>query len=139
MVAGQVLDTEGLCSDREQVGLLHSLKTGAMLRAACEMGCIAADRGGRARENAARYGAHLGMAFQIRDDVLDVIADEAEFGKPVGSDREEGKVTFVDLLGQERCEQLVEEETALACGAVEGMEETAFLTTLAVEMAARRK
>ena len=139
MVAGQVLDTEGLCSGEEQVRLLHSLKTGAMLRAACEMGCIAAGCGSQLRGRAACYGAHLGMAFQIRDDVLDVIADEAEFGKPVGSDREEGKVTFVDLLGLEQSEALVQRETFLACEAVDGMEETGFLVDLAREMAARRK
>lgn len=54
---------------------------------------------------ATEYAYQLGMAFQIRDDLLDVIGDAAVFGKPIGSDQEEGKVTFVDLLGVEGCER----------------------------------
>lgn len=56
---------------------------------------------------ATEYAYQLGMAFQIRDDLLDVIGDAAVFGKPIGSDQEEGKVTFVDLLGVEGCEKAV--------------------------------
>jgi len=139
MVAGQVLDTRGLCGTVGEVRLLHSLKTGAMLRAACEMGCIAADGGEESRRRAADFGAHLGMAFQIRDDVLDVIADATEFGKPIGSDRQEGKVTFVDLLGVEECLEQVKRETAMACEAVAAMENSGFLTAMAEELADRRK
>ena len=58
------------------------------------------------------YAQQLGLAFQIRDDMLDVIGDTEQFGKPIGSDREEGKVTFVDLLGLEGCS-----ETVLSCTA----------------------
>lgn len=139
MVAGQVLDTDSLCRSVDEVKLLHSLKTGAMLRAACELGCVAAGSGTETREKAANYGGHIGLAFQVRDDVLDVIADEAEFGKPVGSDREEGKVTFVDLLGLEACEKLVAEETALAKDAVCALADSAFLLELADSLAERRK
>lgn len=139
MVAGQVLDTDGLCRSVDEVKLLHSLKTGAMLRAACELGCAAADPGSDAREKAASYGGHIGLAFQVRDDVLDVIADEAEFGKPVGSDREEGKVTFIDLLGLDACQALVAEETALAKGEISGLEKSDFLLKLADSLAERRK
>ena len=138
MVAGQVLDTEGLCHNVDEVKLLHSLKTGAMLRAACELGCVAANADDAARQKAMEYGGHIGLAFQVHDDVLDVIADEAEFGKPVGSDREEGKVTFVDLLGLKESERLVEAETDRAKSAIAGLTGSDFLLELAQSLAARK-
>lgn len=139
MVAGQVLDIEGKCGTEHEVKLLHSLKTGAMICAAAELGCIAAGADASARMRAVEYGSHIGLAFQVRDDMLDVIADETEFGKPIGSDREEGKVTFVDLLGLEGCTCVVEQETAQAQTSLEGLGETGFLMTLARWLADRRK
>ena len=88
MVAGQVLDLDGKCRSREQVELLHSLKTGAMIAAAAELGCVAANAAPEQRQAARDYAREVGLAFQIRDDMLDVIADQTEFGKPIGSDRE---------------------------------------------------
>ena len=139
MVAGQVLDTEGKCREEDEIKLLHSLKTGAMICAAAELGCIAANGDATVRAKAVEFGRHIGLAFQVRDDMLDVIADEAEFGKPVGSDREEGKVTFVDLLGLDGCAAVVEEETKLAQSALEGIGDSRFLVTLARWLADRRK
>ena len=139
MVAGQVLDTEGLCHNVDEVKLLHRLKTGAMLCAACELGCVAADAAVEIRKKAVEYGRCIGLAFQIRDDVLDVIADQAEFGKPVGSDREEGKVTFVDLLGMEACQAQVAAETEKAKAAIANIPNNEFLMTLAQWLAERRK
>lgn len=139
MVAGQVLDVEGKCGNESDVKLLHSLKTGAMICAAAELGCIAAGNNTEMRSKAVEYGRHIGLAFQVRDDMLDVIADENEFGKPVGSDREEGKVTFVDLLGLEGCTAVVEQETALAKRALDGLSNSQFLETLAQWLADRRK
>ena len=139
MVAGQVLDTEHLCGGVKEVKLLHSLKTGAMICGAAELGCVAAGADAELRARAVDYGRHVGLAFQVRDDMLDVIADQAEFGKPVGSDREEGKRTFVDLLGLSGCEALIEEETALAKAALSGLAGGAFLLDLADYLADRRK
>lgn len=139
MVAGQVLDVEGKCVNEEEVKLLHSLKTGAMICAAAELGCIAAGGDADARAQAVEYGKHIGLAFQVRDDMLDVIADESEFGKPIGSDREEGKVTFVDLLGLEECAAVVEQETKLAQTALQELGDIKFLNTLAQWLADRRK
>lgn len=139
MVAGQVLDTQSLCASLSEVKCLHSLKTGAMIRGAALLGCVAAGAGEEDRRRAASYAEHIGLAFQIRDDMLDVIADQAELGKPVGSDREEGKVTFVDLLGLEECGKLVERETELAKSAIRDLADSEFLLELADQMADRRK
>ena len=81
--------------------LLHRLKTGAMIAGAAELGCVAAEMPAEKRAQAVEYAAQLGLAFQIRDDMLDVVGNEQELGKPIGSDREEGKLTFVDLCGLE--------------------------------------
>ena len=139
MVAGQVLDTENLCHNVDEVKNLHSLKTGAMICGASELGCVAAGASDEARRQAREYGRHIGLAFQVRDDMLDVIADQAELGKPIGSDRQEGKITFVDLLGLDACGALVEEETSLAKAAIMGLEGNGFLLSLADQLADRRK
>lgn len=138
MVAGQVLDIQGQTADVEALRLLHGLKTGAMIRAAAELGCVAADGGEDLRRRAREYAQHLGLAFQVRDDVLDVTADQAELGKPTGSDAAEGKRTFVDLLGLPGCEELVERETALAKAAVADLPDSGFLLELADMLAERR-
>ena len=139
MVAGQVLDLEGGCSSIREVEMLHSLKTGAMIVGAAKLGCIAGGADEVLTEAACRYAAHIGMAFQIQDDLLDVIGTTEEFGKPVGSDREEEKTTFVDLLGVEGCGKAVEEHTAAACGALKGFDGSEFLIELAQQLARRRK
>ena len=139
VVAGQVLDVEGKCSNEDEVKLLHSLKTGAMICAATELGCIAAGGDDSVRLKAVEYGRHIGLAFQVRDDMLDVVGDEQEFGKPIGSDKEEGKITFVDLRGLEGCSHLVEECTIQAKAAVAQWEDHEFLWQLADKMVGRTK
>ena len=137
MGAGQVLDTLHTPATEAEVSLTHRLKTGAMLSAACQLGAAA---GGGALLSAAReYGEQIGMAFQIQDDLLDVIGDEQEFGKPIGSDREEGKVTFVDLLGREGCVERVRECTDRAIAAVASADRDGFLRAFAEKLASRRK
>ena len=139
MVAGQVLDMDGLARDEASLRDMCLRKTGGLLGAAAALGCIAAGASPEERRQALAYAEHIGLAFQIRDDMLDVIADQEEFGKPVGSDREEGKRTFVDLLGLERCGELVAEETRLAREAVAGFRDREFLLELADSLADRRK
>ena len=139
MVAGQVLDLDGKSHNREQVELLHSLKTGAMIAGAAELGCVAAGASAGQRSAAREYALALGLAFQIRDDMLDVIADQGEFGKPVSSDREEGKTTFVDLIGLEGCEREVAACTQRAKAALADFPGNGFLLELADQMARRRK
>ena len=89
------------------------------------------------REAAAVYAENLGLAFQIRDDMLDVCGDEAAFGKPIGSDAQEGKVTFVDLLGLEGCDKAVRKCTDQAKAAVAPYDADSFLQALADTLAGR--
>lgn len=138
MVAGQTLDILGLGRNRSELELLHSLKTGAMIQGAAELGCIAAGADSRQRERAAEYAQHIGLAFQVRDDILDVIADQQILGKTVGSDQRDGKITFVDLLGLEDSEKLVAQETAKAKNAIADLQGCEFLLNLAERLADRR-
>ncbi|MDD3346337.1 polyprenyl synthetase family protein [Oscillibacter sp.] len=138
MVAGQVLDTLHAPKTQLELTEVHALKTGCMIKAACLMGCAAAHAGAAVRTAAERYAENLGLAFQIRDDMLDVVGDEAVFGKPIGSDAEEGKVTFVDLLGLEGCDKAVLDATNRAKEAVAVCDESGFLAALADSLAERK-
>ncbi len=143
MVAGQVLDLEGEKRQLSEAQLrdVHSRKTGALISAACRMGVVLG--GGTEKEIAVagNYAAHLGMAFQIRDDMLDEIGVQEELGKPIGSDRQEGKSTFVTLFGLAECEKMVKRETQMAISTLEAGEfrRTDFLKSLASWLAARMK
>ena len=139
MVAGQVLDTLHAPKTEAELTEVHRLKTGAMIAGACRMG-VAAAGGGDALDQAARaYAEELGLAFQIRDDLLDVVGDEATFGKPIGSDKEEGKVTFVDLLGVDGCDAAVRAATKRAEDAVAALDADGFLSALASSLAERKQ
>ena len=92
-----------------------------------------------ARKAAETYGYQLGLAFQIRDDMLDVIGNADEFGKPIGSDKDEGKVTYVDLLGLDDCGKLVHELTEQAVSTVSDLDQDGFLTALAESLTERTK
>ena len=138
MVGGQVLDTLHAPKTEGELRQVHTMKTGAMIRGACVMGCMACGSDAAMERAAAEYALEIGMAFQIRDDLLDVIADEAELGKPIGSDAAEGKCTFVDLLGQVGCEAAVRACTEKAKSAVASYDTDGFLARLA-DMLAERK
>ena len=141
MVGGQALDMagEGRALTRKELELLQSLKTGALISAAAELGCIAA--GGTAEQRAAvrTYAQCLGRAFQIQDDILDVTGTAAELGKPVGSDRTNEKSTFVTALGLEESHALVRAFTSRAEAALEGFDSPEFLVQLARTLAQRSK
>lgn len=137
MVGGQVLDTLCRVNTREGLQELNRLKTGVMISAAADLGCVAAGMSEEKRAQARQYADNLGLAFQIRDDMLDVMGDEAVFGKPIGSDREEGKITYVDLLGLAGCEAEVEATTKRGCDAIAQWEGSEFLLELALRMVGR--
>ena len=139
MVAGQMLDT--LCHVEDEEGLtgLNRLKTGVMISAAAELGCVASNMPAYWRQQAVKYADQLGLAFQIRDDMLDVMGDEAVFGKPIGSDKDEGKITYVNLKGLDGCAQEVEKCTVAAKEAIRDIPDHDFLWELADRMVGRNK
>lgn len=142
MCAGQYLDMVGESKilTESELDDINSRKTGALLIAACRMGVAAAGGSGEMLEAAAHYGACVGAAFQIRDDILDVISTSEELGKPVGSDAQEHKNTYMALLGEERCMEMVEKLTNKAKSALCGtFNDTKFLCDLADSMVTRRK
>lgn len=103
MIGGQVMDlaNEGRTVDAARLRETDMLKTGALIRAAAAMGCIAAGAPAELRKAADRYAADIGLAFQILDDILDTVGDPAALGKAVGSDAANDKSTYVTLLGLE--------------------------------------
>lgn len=142
MCAGQYLDMVGESEilTESELDDINSRKTGALLIAACRMGVAAAGGSGEMLEAAAHYGACVGAAFQIRDDILDVISTSEELGKTVGSDAQEHKNTYMALLGEERCMEMVEKLTNKAKSALCGtFDDTKFLCDLADSMVTRRK
>ena len=139
MVAGQVIDTLcGVSTQQELTGMFR-LKTGVMISAAAELGCVASGMPATMRQQAIAFADELGLAFQIRDDMLDVIGNADEFGKPIGSDKDEGKVTYVDLLGLDDCGKLIHELTEQAVSAVSDLDRDGFLTALAESLTERTK
>lgn len=141
--AGQYLDMadEGKKLTEEELTQIHIWKTAALLKAACQLGLAASTtQVTKAQwEAAGRYAEALGLAFQIRDDMLDEESTTEELGKPVGSDAENGKSTFVTLYGLERCRELVAEHTRKAkesIGAV--FDRPEFLCALADQLADRK-
>ena len=139
MVAGQVLDTVYDVSDEAGLTVLNRLKTGVMISAAAELGCIASEMPAAMRRQALAYADALGRGFQIRDDMLDVEGDQTVFGKPIGSDAEEGKVTFVNVIGLDGCRRAVSACTEQAKAAVADWPDHDFLWELADRMVGRTK
>ncbi len=144
MCGGQYLDTfqDECARTQEQLSAIHSLKTGALLRAACLMGvCACAGHREVAQEAydaADQFAKNIGLAFQIQDDVLDVTATTEVLGKPAGSDEMNQKTTYVTLLGIPTCRQLVSECTEKAKSALKAVfEDCGFLCWLADWLAAR--
>lgn len=140
MIGGQVIDmeAEGVDISEERLRMLQQRKTGALIMAACTLGCLLAGNATAAQQQAAQtYGASLGLAFQIQDDLLDIEGDEAVFGKPIGSDAQNHKTTFPSLLGVEPCHEMVVALTEKAVAAVEIFPESAFLRELAWSLVGR--
>ena len=137
MVGGQVLDlaAEEETPDAEHIYTLQDLKTGALIRAACCCGVVAGHGSAAQYEAAARYATALGLAFQIRDDMLDVLGDAKTLGKAVHVDEKKG--TFVRLYGLERCGEMIAAEGEKAEAALEVFEDPAFLKELVQKLAVR--
>ena len=141
MCGGQYLDMswEGRQLTEQELTEINSRKTGALLVAACQMGVAAAGGSRLMLDTAGHFGAALGMAFQIRDDMLDVLSTAEELGKPIGSDSQENKNTYMVLMGEEGCRQTVQRLTEFAKNVLgEAFEDTAFLCAMADSLADRK-
>ena len=138
MVGGQVLDimSEERELNEQEVIDIQSRKTGALINAACVLGTIAGGGTEQQIEAAASFAGLLGLAFQIRDDMLDVIGTAEEMGKGVGTD--ETKNTFVRLYGLEKCEELVQRYTAMAIDSLSAFDDTDYMIQLAKSLTDRR-
>ncbi len=138
MVGGQVLDI--MSEERElsvqEVLDIQSRKTGCLIRIACCLGVIAGGGSRKQLDAAGKFAENLGLAFQIRDDMLDVIGTQEEMGKGVGTDAV--KNTFVRLYGLEKCEALVQEYTQNAIDALAVFENTQYMIALAKSLTDRR-
>ena len=138
MVGGQVLDimSEERILTENEVLAIQTRKTGALINAACVTGALAGGAAQEQLEAACRFAASLGLAFQIRDDMLDVIGTQEEMGKGVGTDN--AKNTFVRLYGLEKCEELVQKYTQLAIDALNVFTDNSFMIALAKSLTDRR-
>ena len=142
MVYGQELDLkyEALAATEEQLRLIHRNKTGALINAAVQMGAAAAQANETQCKELEAYAFGIGLVFQIVDDVLDVTGSQEQLGKPIGSDSENGKTTFVTLFGADGAMQLAEKLNDETCAALHDAfgEKSAFLEQLARTLLARR-
>jgi len=121
MVGGQVVDmeSEGVQIDLPRLEYIHTHKTGALILAAIEIGAIIGGADAKQRLALHRYGEAAGLAFQVADDILDIVADQSLLGKDVGSDAERGKATYPALLGLEGARQRARELRDMAFEALE--------------------
>lgn len=127
MVGGQVVDmeSEGQKIDLPTLEYIHTHKTGALILAAIEIGAIIGGADDRQRRALHRYGEAAGLAFQVADDILDIVADQSLLGKEVGSDQERGKATYPALLGLEGARQRARDLRDMAFDALEPFGEEA--------------
>ena len=141
MIDGQVLDLqfENSKPTADDVLSMYKLKTGCLLVASCQLGCLSSKSWSESLNNAAyEYAVNLGLAFQIQDDILDIISDEATLGKPVGSDEKNEKSTIVKFYGLEKAKEMVNEYTQKAIDALDGIDgDTSVLKEFALYMANR--
>lgn len=142
MVGGQVIDliSENINAPIEIIEEIDYKKTACLIKAACEMGCVSANADEKQIKAASLYGECIGLAFQIQDDILDVTSTDEVLGKPVGSDEENCKSTYVSLLGVKKCKELVSELTEKAIKALDEFDgDTESLKTFAYQLANRNK
>ena len=141
MIGGQVLDLIGESEkfDIETLERLQSLKTGELIRCAALLGCYAGGASPALCEAAERYALGVGRAFQVVDDILDAIGDEALLGKPIGSDKESGKTTFLSFMSVDEAREYASRLTDDAVDALASYEGSEVLCELAKYLLIRKK
>lgn len=141
MIAGQVIDmeSEGKAIEADTLRTMHRKKTGALLRASVLAPAVYARVGPDTRKALSEYADCIGIAFQIKDDILDVESSAEELGKPVGSDAKNHKTTYVTLFGVEQARQMLAEITEKALNLLAPFGEKAwFLKETALFIASRK-
>ena len=140
MTGGQIIDleSEGKKVPEAIILEMYRMKTGALLEFCCRAGCIAAGAGAAEQLAAGSFGGRLGLAFQITDDILDITADEKLLGKPVGSDSEEEKCTYVAAVGLEKAKEQARALTNQAIEQLSCFEDADFLRELALSLTERQ-
>lgn len=120
MIGGQVVDleSENKMIDSDLLKYLHSLKTGAIIRSSCVIGAVLSGASDEQAKAADDFALNLGIAFQIQDDILDVTGSEKSLGKPIGSDKENNKNTYVTLFGLDKARTLSEKYSKKAIDAL---------------------
>ena len=116
MIGGQMIDieSEGKKISLETLKYIHKNKTGKLLKLPVEIACILGDVSKDIREKLEEYADLIGLAFQIKDDILDVEGDFEKLGKPIGSDAEIEKATYPSMMGMEKSKELLNEITEKA-------------------------
>ncbi len=139
MCGGQLLDLENetLRANRERLEATCLLKTGALFSAACEAGAVLGGADEAGRTAAREYARGVGLAFQVADDLLDVVGSAEEFGKATGADARRGKSTFASELGIDACKALIRELTDAAKAAIAPIGGSDELCALAEELVGR--
>lgn len=130
MIGGQTLDIKNEDAESltiEELQETHRLKTGALIRCACEIGCVVGHGSAEQFEAAKVFAENLGLAFQIIDDILDVTGDPTILGKDVGQDLQNGKITYVTLLGVDGAEELARKYTEKALEALKAFPDAEYL------------
>jgi geranylgeranyl diphosphate synthase type II len=141
MIAGQVhdLEGEGQSPDRELLERIHKAKTGALLRASVRMGAIFAGADPGQLAALSSYGEHVGLAFQIVDDILDVEQPSEALGKTAGKDAAQHKITFPAVYGLEPSRTMAEQERLRAHEAVTGFGQRASRLVELADLIVRRQ
>lgn len=141
MIGGQSYDlfAENKTITLDNINTLQSLKTCKLIECACIMGAILADANVKTVKLAEEYAHNLGLAFQINDDILDVTGNFEELGKPIGSDKENEKNTYVSLVGLEKAKEYAKKYTDKALEILDNFDNNEFLVYLTKELLYRKK
>jgi geranylgeranyl diphosphate synthase type II len=140
MAGGQQLDleAENLPQTLESAALICDMKTGALLDAACSMGAISAGAEKDKLSAVSSYARCLGMAFQMLDDLENAFGSSADIGKPVGTDKEKGKLTILSVVGVDECKKLCHKVLEDAMGYLGSLGDTGFIAWLTEEVLGKR-
>ena len=137
MIGGQTIDIRNNeAFSKEKLLAMYGMKTGALIKAACKMGCICASED---YTLALEYAENLGLAYQIIDDILDITSDEATLGKPINSDRKQNKATYPEVFGLEEAYEAAKYYTAQALYAAKSMPDCKELYDFTMQLLLRKK